>query len=100
VTNPLDNLSQDNLDKYLLRLEDHLKSPLHKLWRDELEHQILETTNLVTSIVPDSIQSFFAREQMIGSLGEKLKQFDSFGFLKQSLEEQKQILANKQDNEN
>jgi len=37
---------------------------------------------------------------MIGSLGEKLKQFDSFGFLKQSLEEQKQALAQKQDNEN
>jgi len=36
---------------------------------------------------------------MIGSLGEKIKQFDSFGSLKQSLEEQKQVLEQKHDNE-
>jgi len=34
---------------------------------------------------------------MIGSLGEKMKQFDSFGTLKQSLEQRKQELKQKQD---
>jgi len=61
-----------------------------------LEFEILESANLVTSILPDTIRSFFAREQTIGSLNEKTKQFDSFGTLKQSLEQHKQALIDKQ----
>jgi hypothetical protein len=62
-----------------------------------LEFEILQTANSVTTILPDSVQSFFGREQMLGSLAEKSKQFDSFGSIKQSLEQHKKAILNKQD---
>jgi len=64
-----------------------------------LEFEILQTANSVTTILPNSIETFFGREQMLGSLAEKTKQFDSFGALKQSLEQRKKELIEKQHNE-
>jgi len=53
----------------------------------------------VTNIVPDSVQSFFGREQLLGKLAEMSKQFDSFGELKESLK-QKQKEQQDKYNEN
>jgi len=86
----------EQTDKFLLFLDNHLASPLHHLWRDVIEFEILESANLVTSILPESVRSFFAREQAIGSLNEKTKQFDSFGALKESLTQHKKALEDKQ----
>lgn len=78
-----------------MHLDNHFRSPLHKLWRDVVEYQIVEAAGIVTEIVPDSVKNFFAREQAMGELKEKQKVFDSFGELKRSLETRKQELTEK-----
>ncbi len=65
----------------------------------QCENEILETTKVVTELIPDSIQSFFLREQMLGKLGQLVKNLDTFGELKDQVREVTKQKQRKQDNE-
>jgi hypothetical protein len=70
-----------------LQLEEFQRQAAYRELRLQCENEILETTKIVTEMVPDSIQSFFLREQMLGKLGQLVKNLDTFGDLKGQVRE-------------
>lgn len=95
----MENLNLQQVEEALLALELFQTGILFKIFRDEAEEEIIQTASAITSIVPDSIQAFFGREQAVGKNAQQITNFDLFANLRGSLLEQKQQLTQK-DNDN
>lgn len=56
------------------------------MWLEGEEREVLSLTHLATSILPEDVKSFFAREQMLGMIAQRIKNLDSFGELKELIQ--------------
>jgi hypothetical protein len=73
------------------------RSQLYRMWLDGEEKEVLNLTNLATSVLPEDVKSFFAREQMLGMIAQRIKNLDSFGELKELIQDK---IKQKQEKQN
>ena len=59
---------------------------MYRAWFGIEEEEILKLTNVATSMLPEDVKSFFAREQMLGMIAQRMKNLDSFGELKELIQ--------------
>lgn len=52
---------------------------------------------MTTEMLPDSVKNFFAREQMLGVMSQRIQNLDSFGKLKELIQDE---INNKQEQQN
>lgn len=75
------------------------RSSLYNVWLGNEEQEILGLTNIATSMLPEDVKSFFAREQMLGMIAQRVKNLDSFGGLKELIQAKIKQKQERQDNE-
>lgn len=59
---------------------------MYRAWLGVEEEEILSLTNIATTMLPKDVESFFAREQTLGMIAQKMKNLDSFGALKELIQ--------------
>lgn len=59
----------------------------------------MSLTNVATTMLPEDVKSFFAREQMLGMIAQRMKNLDSFGVLKELIQAKIQTKQERQNDE-
>lgn len=80
-------------------MDQFRRSSLHRVWLNSEEQEILGLTNIATTMLPEDVKSFFAREQMLGMIAQRIKNLDSFGGLKELIQAKIKQKQEKQSNE-
>lgn len=96
----MENLSPDNLRSCLQQLEDLPQQLFYKVWKEELEHEILSLTQQTLSMIPQSVGDLAGRERVFGAIEQRFKNLDMFGELKQSVQHRLQQLKDSKQDEN
>lgn len=69
-----------------LEVDQFRRSSMYRAWLGVEEEEILSLTNIATTMLPKDVESFFAREQTLGMIAQKMKNLDSFGALKELIQ--------------
>jgi len=57
----------------------------------------MKLMRVTTEMLPESVKNFFAREQMLGVMSQRIQNLDSFGKLKELIQDE---INNKQEQQN